>query len=54
MRSILLKIHLYAGLLCSSYPIIFGVSSLHFNHHFVEPGHTPNRPLKACRNRCRR
>ena len=34
MRSWLLKIHLYAGLLCSSYFVIFGLSSLNFNHHF--------------------
>ena len=38
MRPILLKIHLYAGLLCSSYLIIFGISSLNFNHHFGRPG----------------
>lgn len=34
MRTILLKIHLYTGLLCSSYLILFGISSLNFNHHF--------------------
>ncbi|MBI2505982.1 MAG: hypothetical protein HYW07_22430 [Candidatus Latescibacteria bacterium] len=37
MRAILLKIHLYAGLLCSSYLVIFGISSLNFNHHFGKP-----------------
>lgn len=37
MRSILLKIHLYAGLLCSSYLLLFGISSLNFNHHFGKP-----------------
>lgn len=37
MRAILLKIHLYAGLLCSSYLILFGVSSLNFNHRFGRP-----------------
>ena len=37
MRAILLKIHLYAGLLCSSYLIVFGISSLNFNHHFGKP-----------------
>lgn len=41
MRSLLLKIHLYSGLLCSSYLIIFGVSSLHFNHPFTESSPTP-------------
>ena len=40
MRSLLLKIHLYAGLLCSSYLVIFGLSSLNYNHHFGEPGDT--------------
>ncbi|MCC7263032.1 MAG: hypothetical protein IT369_10980 [Candidatus Latescibacteria bacterium] len=38
MRTILLKVHLYAGLLCSSYLILFGISSLNFNHHFGHPG----------------
>ena len=38
MRRLILNIHLYAGLLCSPYLIIFGISSLNFNHHFVEPG----------------
>ena len=38
MRSLLLKIHLYGGLLCSSYFVIFGVSSLNFNHHFAVEG----------------
>jgi hypothetical protein len=37
MRAILLKLHLYAGLLCSSYLILFGVSSLNFNHRFGSP-----------------
>ncbi|MGH7770297.1 MAG: hypothetical protein ACREQP_22825 [Candidatus Binatia bacterium] len=37
MRSFLLKIHIYGGLLCSSYLLIFGVSSLNFNHHFGTP-----------------
>ena len=34
MRSLLLQIHLYAGLLCSSYFVLYGVSSLNYNHHF--------------------
>jgi hypothetical protein len=39
MRKWLLNIHLYGGLICAPYLIIFGFSSLHFNHHFgfVEP-----------------
>jgi hypothetical protein len=37
MRSLLLKIHIYSGLLCSSYLLIFGVSSLNYNHHFGKP-----------------
>ena len=40
LRSLLLKIHIYAGLLCSSYLLIFGVSSLNYNHHFGKPGKT--------------
>jgi hypothetical protein len=34
MRFWILKIHLYGGLLCSAYLIIFGFTSLHFNHQF--------------------
>jgi hypothetical protein len=34
MRKWMLNIHLYGGLLCAPYLIIFGFSSLHFNHHF--------------------
>ena len=34
MRKWTLNIHLYGGLLCAPYLIIFGFSSLHFNHHF--------------------
>ncbi len=37
MRDWILKIHIYAGLLCSPYLIIFGLSSLHFNHKFTTP-----------------
>ncbi len=46
MRAILLKVHLYAGLLCSSYLILFGISSINFNHHFGRPS-----TLKAERQR---
>jgi hypothetical protein len=35
MRHWVLRIHLYLGLLCSSYLILFGVSSLNFNHPFA-------------------
>jgi hypothetical protein len=34
MRKWMLNIHLYGGLLCAPYLMIFGFSSLHFNHHF--------------------
>jgi hypothetical protein len=37
MRSFLLKVHIYAGLLCSSYLLIFGISSLNYNHNFGNP-----------------
>jgi hypothetical protein len=32
LRKIILNIHIYAGLLCFGYLIVFGVSSLSFNH----------------------
>ena len=35
MRKWVLRIHLYLGLICSSYLILFGVSSLNFNHPFA-------------------
>jgi hypothetical protein len=40
MRDLILKIHMYGGLLCSSYLILFGLSSLNYNHRFAftEPG----------------
>lgn len=34
MRNLFLKLHLYAGLLCFPYFIVFGISSLHINHEF--------------------
>ena len=34
LRKILSKIHIWLGLLCAPYLIIFGFSSLHFNHQF--------------------
>lgn len=39
MRKWVLRLHLYLGLLCSSYLIVFGVSSLNFNHplEFTKP-----------------
>jgi len=33
-RKIILKFHLYGGLLCFWYLLIFGISALHFQHHF--------------------
>jgi hypothetical protein len=35
MRNWVLRLHLYLGLLCSGYLIVFGVSSLNFNHPFA-------------------
>ena len=35
MRKLLLKIHLYSGLICFWYLIILGISSLNFNHRFA-------------------
>ncbi len=35
MRFWILKVHLYGGLLCSAYLMVFGFSSLNFNHHFA-------------------
>jgi hypothetical protein len=35
MRKTILNIHMYGGLLCFSYLIIFGISSLNFNHPFA-------------------
>jgi len=38
MRDLLLKVHIYAGLLCSSYLVIYGISSLNYNHNFGKAG----------------
>ena len=35
MRNWILKVHLYGGLLCAPYLVVFGLSSLNFNHHFA-------------------
>ncbi|MDH3380447.1 MAG: hypothetical protein OEQ39_26320, partial [Gammaproteobacteria bacterium] len=32
------KLHMYGGLMCSAYLIIFGVSSLNFQHEFGKSG----------------
>ena len=51
VRKLILNIHIYAGLLCFGYLIVFGVSSLNFNHPFAftraksEPA-TWERPVK--------
>src|SRR3981081_1479890 len=39
LRKWILRVHLYGALVCSSYLILFGVSSLMFNHPmaFTEP-----------------
>lgn len=34
MKKLIYSLHLYFGLLCSAYLIVFGISSLQFNHHF--------------------
>lgn len=34
MKKILLQLHLYGGLACAAYLVVFGLSSLNFNHHF--------------------
>lgn len=47
MRKWLLNFHLYGGLLCAPYLIIFGFSSLHFNHHFGFIEHAAERPPHA-------
>lgn len=38
MRSVFLKVHIYAGLLCSVYLLLYGISSLNFNHEFGKLG----------------
>ena len=35
LRKTILNVHIYGGLLCFSYLIIFGISSLNFNHPFA-------------------
>jgi len=35
MRKVLGKLHMYLGLFCASYLIVFGLTSLNFNHHFA-------------------
>jgi hypothetical protein len=35
MRKIILNIHMYSGLLCFSFLLIFGISALVFNHPFI-------------------
>ena len=44
MRAWLLRIHLYGGLLCVPYLVIFGLSSLHFNHQFAFAKSPANAP----------
>jgi hypothetical protein len=43
MRKFILNVHLYGGLICAPYLIIFGFSSLHYNHHFGFVS-TPQKP----------
>ncbi|MDX2245626.1 MAG: hypothetical protein SF052_02545 [Bacteroidia bacterium] len=42
-------IHLYLGLFCMPYLLIFGLSSLDFNHHFF-PTQTEKKPLLPIRS----
>jgi hypothetical protein len=35
VRRIILNVHIYSGLLCFSYLILFGISALNFNHRFA-------------------
>jgi hypothetical protein len=35
LQRVILNLHIYGGLLCFSYLIIFGISSLNFNHPFA-------------------
>ena len=35
LNKVILNLHIYGGLLCFSYLIIFGISSLNFNHPFA-------------------
>jgi hypothetical protein len=56
MQKLILNLHIYGGLLCFSYLIIFGISSLNFNHPFAftrakaepttweQPVHLPDLP----------
>jgi len=39
-RNLLLKIHSYLGLFCAPYLLIFGITSLHFNHGFLSNDRT--------------
>ena len=41
LKNLLLQIHLYVGLFCTPYLIIFGVSSLSFNHANMKEAFTP-------------
>ncbi|MCE5273310.1 PepSY-associated TM helix domain-containing protein [bacterium] len=41
MRKWLYRIHMYGGLLCFPYLIVFGFSSLNFNHRFAFANHEP-------------
>ena len=37
MRKWVLRVHLYGGLLCAAYLVLFGVGSLMFNHPGMWP-----------------
>ncbi len=40
MRKWLMNLHLYGGLLCSSYLVLYGLTSLQFNHAWLLPEKT--------------
>lgn len=38
-RRIVLNVHMYGGLLCFGFLVLFGISVLNFNHPFALPNH---------------
>jgi hypothetical protein len=46
MKKLLLDIHIYSGLLCTAYLIIYGLSTISFNHHH-EPSKTKTEWARA-------
>ncbi|MGY8827787.1 MAG: hypothetical protein ACKVJG_28430 [Candidatus Latescibacterota bacterium] len=46
MKKILLDLHIYTSLLCVSYLVIYGLSTVSFNHHF-QPATTSSQWQRA-------